>query len=304
VTIQRFKINFTDGISITYKLIDDTVTTQWAELISAQTIDNVCPINHYIGYASEQLITYRINRLYELADLINLDVPDRVIKHDINQDNWRVNLHLMHIHFPDLKNDVKYSHLWNYLTEYNDIIHWLESVLINIWGQSKHQSRSSTFRVTLDFNKSTEVRVPIPENSFTMFYPLLNFGDLLLHYTHVGKNAHEMFIMKDYSCPKDQFIPQRDFNASVRMYFLDNFTPPENADMLYNAWQQFYNDKGGYDYWGYEINNPKIAFGYLKIGEIESISNMSVPKTLEELNEFRDRLVKTKVIDWEIKKGA
>ena len=263
MTIQKFKINFTDGISITYNLIDDAIVTTWAELISAQTIDSMCPINHYIGYASEELVTDRINRLYELADLINDSVPDRLI------------------------------------TEYNDIIHWLESILINIWGESKHQSKSSTFRITLDFNKSGAILVPIPNDSYKLFYPLMNYGDLLLHYTHVGKNAHEMFVMKDYDCPKDQFVPQRNFTASVRMYFLDNFTPPESSGKLYDSWKKFYDEKGGYDYWGYEIDDPKIAFGYIKIGEIES-----KPETLEELNEFREKLSKASVIDWEIIKGA
>jgi hypothetical protein len=297
---QKFKINFTDNISITYKLVEDIVVTQWAELISAQTITNVCPINHYIGYASENFVLERINRLYELSDLINHSVPDRVIKQEINKANWKNNLQLMHIHFPDLKNDSMYEHLWSYLTEYNDIIHWLESILVNIWAETKYPSKSSTFRITLDFNKTTDVMLDIPENSYNLFYPLMNFGDLLLQYTHVGKCAHEMFLFKDFDCPKDQFVPQRRFNASTRMYFLDNFTPPNKVASMYQSWKQFYNDKGGLDYWGLDIDDPKIAFGYIKIGEIESISDRLIPNTLEEMNEFRDVLSKTKVIDWEI----
>ena len=298
--LQKFKINFTDNISIVYKLIDDVIVTQWAKLILAQTIENVCPINHYIGYASEEFVIERIERLYELADIINDDVPERVIKYEINKSNWRVNLHLMHIHFPDLKNDDNYKHLWHYLTEYNDIIHWLESILINIWSETTYSSKSSTFRITLDFNKTSDTRLSIPENSYNLFYPLMNFGDLLLQYTHVGKCAHEMFLLKDFDCPKDQFIPQREFNASVRMHFLDNFVPENKVQALYDSWTKFYHDKGGFDYWGFTINDPKIAFGYIKVGEIESISDRGIPKTLEEMNQFRDKLSTTKVIDWQI----
>lgn len=300
MTQQKFKINFTNDISITYKLVKDIVVTQWAELISTQSITNVCPINHYIGYASEEFVQERINRLYELSDLINNEVPERVIKQDITKSNWKTNLHLMHIHFPDLKNDNSYIHLWPYLTEYNDIIHWLESILVNIWGDTKYPSKSSTFRITLDFNKTTDIMLDIPDNSYHLFYPLMNFGDLLLQYTHVGKCAHEMFVLKDFDCPKDQFIPQRKFNASVRMYFLDNFSPMDKVSLLYDSWKQFYNDKGGIDYWGLDIDDPKIAFGYMKIGEIESISDIDIPQTLEKMNQFRDKLSKTKVIDWEI----
>lgn len=298
---QKFKINFTDNISITYKLVEDIVVTQWADLISAQTIANVCPINHFIGYSSEDFVLERINRLYELSDLINHAVPERLVKQEITKFNWKTNLQLMHIHFPELKNDVNYQHLWPYLTEYNDIIHWLESILINIWGETKYQSKSSIFRVTLDFNKTSNDMLPIPDDSYHLFHPLMNFGDLLLQYTHVGKCAHEMFLFRDFDCPKDQFVPQQKFNASVRMHFLDNFTPSEKVSSVYTSWKQFYDDKGGFDYWGLDIDDPKIAFGYMKIGEIESINDRPVPKTLEEMNEFRDKLVKTKVLNWEIK---
>ena len=297
---QKFKINFTDNISITYKLVEDSVVTQWVELISAQTISNMCPINHYIGYASEDFVLERINRLYELADLINHAIPERVIKQKITKSNWRVNLHLMHIHFPDLKNNYSYKHLWHYLTEYNYIIHCLESILVNIWSDTNYPSKSSTFRITLDFNKTSNKRLSIPENSYNLFCPLMNFGDLLLQYTHVGKCAHEMFLHQDFDCPKDQFIPQREFNASVRMHFLDNFVPKNKVPALYDSWKQFYNDKGGFDYWGLDIDDPKIAFGYMKIGEIESISDRDIPHTLEEMNQIRDKLVTTKVLDWQI----
>jgi hypothetical protein len=74
---------------------------------------------------------------------------------------------------------------------------------------------------------------------------------------------------------------------------------------LIEQWIQFYNDKGGIEYWGYDIDDPKIAFGFLKIGELVDISKnnvyMSLPKTTEELNSFRKELTNTHVLDWEIK---
>jgi hypothetical protein len=303
-TQLKFEINFSEDITILYKLVDDIIVNEWAELISAHSINDCCPINHYIGYADDVLISSRIDRLSELAELINQTVPNRVIVHDITSKTWKVNLQKMHIHFPELKNNEFYSHLWPVLTEYNDIIHWLESILCNIWATSPLPSKSSTFRITLDFNKTTSKFLPIPEDSFKLFDPLLNFGYLLLQYTHVGKNAHEMFMTRDFECPKHQFIPQRDFNASVRMYFLDNFVPQDRVTAFNESWQKFYNDKGGFDFWGIDINDPKIAFGYLKIGEIESISGIDIPNTLAEMNSFRDKLVKQTVLSWNIRKGA
>ena len=120
---QKFKINFTDNISITYKLVEDIVVNQWAELISAQTIDKVCPINHFIGYSSEDFVLERINRLYELSDLINQCIPDKVIKKEITKETWKEALQVMHVHFPEYRNDENYKDIWDNLSEYNDIIH-------------------------------------------------------------------------------------------------------------------------------------------------------------------------------------
>jgi len=294
---QKFKVEFNDGLILTYKLKEDVIVNKWADLITAQSIKNCCPINHFTGYSSLAIIQNNINRLGELADLINLNVPDRVIRQDITQDSWRTSLQKMHIHFPDLKNDQNYEHLWGYLTEYNDLVHWLESTLINVWATTKFPSPSSTLRLTLDFNKSGADILDIPETSYPLFYPLSNFGDLLLHYTHVGKNAHEMFMMQDFECPADQFVPQRTFNASVRMHFYDNFhNSPARVMGVYNDWRKFYKDKGGIYYWGIDINDPKIAFGYLKIGEMESINDRPIPTTLIALNDFRNMLVTKHII--------
>lgn len=300
--LKKFEVNFTDNITITYNLVDNIVVDQWSNIIQQHTIEDCCPINHYIGYASEKLINTRLERLYQLADIINQDIPDRVIKQEINKNNWEYALQVMHVHFPDLKNDENYRHLWDYLTEYNDIIHWLESSFFNIWSITKFPSPSSVFRINLDFNKSTKKRLFIPEESYKLFTSYYKFGDLMLHYCHVGKHAQELFITNDFECPKDQFIPQREFTSSVRMHFFDYFLALKEKQIEYDErWKKFYNAKGGFDYFGIDIDDPKIAFGYLKIGEIESISDRSIPITLDELNEFRDKLVNTQIINWNIK---
>jgi hypothetical protein len=115
-----------------------------------------------------------------------------------------------------------------------------------------------------------------------------------------------MIKVNDLICPKEQFVPQRAFNASCRLVFNDYFYPDDiSKQQFIKQWIQFYNDKGGVEYWGYDINDPKIAFGLLKIGELIDVSknNVSIhfPKTKEELHSFRKELANTHVVDWEIK---
>lgn len=294
--MRQFVVRFTGDTELTYNLVDEEIVDSWVKLIQDHHINDCCHTNHYIGYASEDLIQQRINRLYELADIINSHVPDRVVKQILTTESWEQSLHTMHVHFPDLKNNEAYRHIWSELSEYNDIIHWLESTL--------KSNNSSNFRITLDFNKSATTFLPIPDSAYKLFTPFNNFGYLCLHYTHVGKHAQELFLVNDYVCPKAQFVPQRLFSASVRMLFTDNYhDTKQKQDSLFYRWKLFYN-KRGIDFWEYKIDDPKLAFGYMKIGELSSIkidnSIVPIPSTINEMNEFRKTLVSLDVVEWKI----
>ena len=303
---MQFQINFTNNISMIYDLVDEEIARRWAISIQQRNVNEICNINHYTGYSSEVLINQRIQRLYELTDLINAYDATRVIKQEINKNTWQIALHLMHVHFPEMKNDIKYIDAWPLLSEYNDIIHWLESILLNVWSDNKKESASSMFRVALDFNKTVNEFIPIPKDAYKLFTPFTKFGDLSLHYTHVGKHALELFTVNDFECPPDQFMPQRTFNASCRLYLTDDFFSTDSLkEQQLARWNKFYIDRGEFEFWQLDINDPKIAFGYCKIGRINRIlvnnQYYNIPTTLTELNRFREQIAGSIVIDWEIK---
>lgn len=297
---MQFKVNFTGNITLIYDLVNEEIVNSWAEILGTRNVKHLCPTNHYIGYVSDVFLNKRIERLYELADYINLHTPERVIKCEINKDTYQTALNTMHVHFPTLKNDETYKHIWDVLSEYNDIIHWLESTVRSKWFNDKI-SESGLFRITLDFNKSQPEFRPIPESAYKLFDANTLFGELKIQYTHVGRHAQELFFAKDDLCPKDQFVPQRVFTASVRMHFTDDFYINKQA------WQTFYDAKGR-DFWEMNIDDPKLAFGYMKIGHLSEIiidnQRVNIPVTTEDRHAFRQQLVNTNVINWEIIKGA
>ena len=293
---MQFKINFTNNIKLTYDLVNHEIVDSWSKLITAQSVNNICPYNHYIGYASDAMLAQRINRLYELADIINTNTPEHVIKTEIRKDNYHEAINTMHVHFPLLKNDENYKHIWDILTEYNDAIHWIESTIQNKWSGIK-LLESRLFRITLDFNKSTSLFNNIPDSAFSLFDPETLFGELKIHYTHVGRHAQELFLANDLVCPQDQFVPQRLYAASVRMYFTEDYRIDRNK------WKLFYNQRGK-TFWKLDIDDPKLAFGYIKIGQLSNIEidnvNIEIPLTLKDRHEFRQKLASTQVIDWYI----
>jgi hypothetical protein len=298
-----FKVSFTDNIELVYSLIDHPIADDWAKLITTHDVKDCCEHNHYFGYATEEKIHERIERLHELADIINKHVSEKIVNTRLTVENFRQTLHIMHVHFPEMENNPEYEYLRKYLSEYNDTIHWLESILAVVWGKPPGLSESSLFCVNLDFNKANVVFKDIPENAYELFDFGGNFGDLLLHYTHVGKSAQELFVTGDLECPKNQFVPQSTYCASVRLYFTDNFSDTkEKKDTLYLHWQEFYKRKGGRDYFGYGIDDPNMRLGYIKIGSLQKISingiELAIPEKQEELNSFRKLLVNTNIIRW------
>lgn len=302
---MKFIVSFTNNIQLVYNLIEHNIVDEWSKLISAHTINDCCKINHYMGYASDEQIQDKIDRLYELSDIINSHVPDRVIKHPITKETYRQAFNVMHVHFPDLKNDTNYEHLYPALTEYNDIIHWLESILTIVWGDIPDMTSSSAFRITLDFNKSNTVFNDITEDMYPLFNPFGHFGALLLHYTHVGKCAIELLATNDLECPSHQFVPQQTYSASIRMYFTDYFfNTDEKVEKFNQQWKDFYDRRGGKDFFGYDIDDPKMRLGFIQIGSLEKIYvdgiELSIPVTDDQLQSFRKTLVNASIIDWEV----
>jgi len=301
-----FKVLFTDNIELTYSLVDSEIVELWKTLIVTQTANDLCKINHYVGNESESSCLIKINRLYELSDIINESAPGKVIKLEINSITWQKALHEMHVHFPELKNDTKYTAIWHFLSEYNDIIHRLESTLLNIWGDWNLSSDHSLFRITLDFNKSGNNTVlPIPKSAYESFDPFLRFGTLSLHYTHVGKHPLELFVNSDLICPVDQLVPQRTFSSSVRLRFGDDLhSNTVTQSLMMDRWKKFYESRGGKDFWGYEIDDPMLAFGFINIGQLVKISvsgvSLNFPLSTSEIDIFRKRLGNTAILNWSI----
>lgn len=304
---MKFVVNFTSDLTIEYSLVDDPIIDIWRKQISKYTIMDCCKINHYAGYSSQELIIEKIHKLYDLANIINQHVEQKISITDILQENYKdamSSLAVMHVHFPELHYDPEFEFLSTTLSEYNDTIHWIEGVLHLLYVDDASQ-HSKVLSVNLDFNKNDPDKIPIPDSSYNLFNPYVNFGDLNLSYAHIGRHAQEIYFSNDLVCPKDQFVPQRVFSASVMMYFTDYFHfDDDSKTKLLEGWNEFYKSRGGIEYWGYHIDDMKLSFGLLKIGEISNISykgeKYPIPKTTNELNSFREIVINNKVIDWNV----
>lgn len=301
---MQFRVNFTENISLIYNLVDHDIANHWSTLIAAKNIDDCCKINHYTGYNDTALVNNRIHRLFELVDIINEHVPRKIEKVPFSKETFTNALNTMHVHFPEFKLQSGYEVLNKQLSEYNDTIHWLEAVLPDFYNQNT--TDNSKFSIKLDFNKVEPYKTyPIPESAYPLFNGYFTFGQLMLHYVHVGRHPWELFFANDLICPKDQQLPQSEYNASVRLHFYNNYLDDETFKAKYkNRWIDFYNARGGKSFFDYDIDDPRIRFGYCQIGKLSRIiinnNDYEMPNTITKITDFRSLLVKTKILGWEI----
>lgn len=138
----------------------------------------------------------------------------------------------------------------------------------------------------LDFNDSAyEQTQPIPEQELNYFCTDYTFGDLHLHYVHVGRPLHEMFMNRDRSTPRDQFLPQHYFNATCGLVFRE--AKVDEAEIY-----RYFDSLGGKTFFGYSYHDPRLANGYFKLGQLEGY------ETLEAREQLRSRLAGAEIVDW------
>jgi hypothetical protein len=302
--MKKFVIRFTSDIELSYDLVEHEIAEHWASLIIERNTNELCPINHYSACYNPLLMQKRIDRLYELIDYINPHVPRKIEKVLLLGENHQDGLNKMHTHFPELEYDDNFAFLRKHLSEYNDTIHWLEPVLLDYYQDNRTNSK---FSINLDFNKINPPleKYVIPESAYSLFNGYFNFGQLMLHYVHVGRHAWELYHAKDLVCPKDQYVPQSLYNASARLHFCDRrLINPLNKDRFYRSWEKFYNDRGGLDFFGVDIDDPSIRFGYCQIGSLTKITvngtEIEFLKSHQQMSNFRNLLVTTSVVNWDI----
>ena len=286
------QLDFTGNTQLNYRINTDVLAVEnWVRLMNSVTVNNLCPINHKSATANKPLVNKRIRRLYELADILNEAIPNAIIRESLDVENKQEVLNRMHVHFPNIHLDPKLNSYHEYSVEYNDIIHWLENEFKCV--------DNSKLKIFLDFNKLGNL-CDIDPVDYKWFTPITTFGDLSLHYTHVGRHARELFSAKDLVCPKEQFVPQSKHSASCVLWFSNRIDETYYKKYM-SDWKKFYTERGGKDFFGYEFDDPAIRFGYIKLGEIETvvINGQQVGSTtLAEMNFIRDNIVTEDLISF------
>jgi hypothetical protein len=247
--------NGQNNITLSYKLNLSQVTDIWSKMIVNVQPKDIRPNSTpWRGITKDW--NAKIHELENLIDQINLWIPDK-IQTKWNHEDDNESLNRLHIHFPDLEKAERDIHRLSQLTYYNDLIHEIQS-LYNI------KIRGREFMQLIVCPESDIKQVDIPETCYKEFYHQYKFGDIFLHHCHVGRHPFEIFVAKDVNCPRHQIIPQHSIYTNFALKFFElQFDYAKFRDFYYESKLE----------WPYLLDDDRLAFGYIKMGELDTVDN-------------------------------
>ena len=261
--MPKFIVTFSNDTILHYQLDMSVLAIHhWMKEIVRYDKSDLCDINYKPSLGNKEIILDKIQELYRMADILNTVYPGSITKEEFFKGNDQEALNKMHVHFPNIHHDELLKDVDYYASRYNTLIHSLEKEFL---------PRSATrFRVSFDIHKSPKgfTSCVLNKEDYKKFEVFHDFGSLILNYPHVGRHAQELFDARDLTCPKHQYVPQSAVSGSCAMLFGIPKIKQHTKEKYLDQWRKFYIDRGGKDFFGCDINDPEIRFGYIKIGQL------------------------------------
>jgi hypothetical protein len=255
---KKYTIRLFDGTKatdLTYTLNESPVSQIWAGIMTKVAARDIRPHSTpWRGILKDW--DKKVSELNDLIVSLNSWLPEK-IDGIWNDSNPNESLNRLHVHFPELEKKEKDFIKVNQLSRYNDLIHEMQS-LNNVRKNGKESMQLIICPDSPDIN-----HIDIPDKCFKEFTHSFSFGDLVLNYCHIGRHPFEVFISNDLCVPPDQIIPQRSIYSYHSLRFFDI-----NFDKDY--FNEFYSKSK--IKWPYALTDPKLAFGYIKMGRLELVN--------------------------------
>lgn len=276
-------VHFSTDVTLTYNILPHPVAHTWLELLAGVTsdmrVDRASLYNQRHGFATENDITTAVSMLESITNRHNLPLPT------LTKYNWHDALNRLHVYFPNwhrvARADLVDAHTLNL------IIHWLEYEFANTFEQRNEW----LFNVDFNQDQATRTLRSFTPSDFSKFTPNLEFGNIHLHYVHKGRHFLELANAQDFVAPRAHFVPQTQFSATFGMVFSE----PNGRDL--SELEAYYNRKG-VAFFGMKYEDPRLAKGFFKLGELVDVDSYRADKALRD--ELRSKLTTADVIGWTI----
>lgn len=275
--LQYYTLSFDTGYKLTYELEQHRPAQVWAGLMLNAEVNRLRPtLNPWLDFDKSILVS-KIKYLEDLAKAMNTWLPEKIT------DTWDYNNHQQsvnkfHIHFPEHEKSETDPIRRKQLSEYNDLIHEIE-----ILAGSNNNNLKPHLLICPDRYEN----IPLEDADYRLFRAQRKFGELCLHYCHVGRHPFELFSAWDITCPIDQIVPQTHITTfhTCRFYnddFLEHWYKPRFYEFYKQSTLRYIR----------EWNDPKMAFGYIPIGQLITDETDAIV-----LNNIRNC---NKIVEWKV----
>lgn len=268
---KEYHLCLSDGISnhtLVYDIESHRPAQLWANIMSKTDVTSLRK-NFDPWHGVDNDPTKLIERLLVLIK--NLDLPV-----DLPNKEWGSNLqellNCLHIHFPELEKYETTVERNQWLTEFNDIIHKLEDV-----------DRNTEKFIWLGMLPESTFEYDLSETDYPLFSASRKFGDLCLHYPHVGRHLLEILKSRDFDCPVDQIVTQSKITAYHTLRFYDD----PYSETEYKTFLKLFLEKTSLNNL-YAFDDPKIAFGYINMGTLRYTNKEEITKVLKNAHFIKD----------------
>ena len=249
-----------DKFIFSYELNNTNPTNVWVNLAKeTKPTDLRGSLQPWRGLTTDY--SAMVNRLNTLIDKINEWIPEKIVSKWESNDPLK-SLNALHIHFPDHEQYETDQIKLDQLSCFNDLIHGLENIC-----SSKNIGMDLIYLLLCCDNTRM---IDLQKSDYKFFEPEINFGDLTLHYCHVGRHPMEILLSKDYDCPSHQIIPQSKISSYHTLRFFD--LPNRRK-----RFEEFYYDSKLQ--WPYNLEDERMAVGYINLGKLTNINDRCYDKS-------------------------
>lgn len=270
----------TDSLTLTYKLEQHRPAQVWAKLIDSAKVTDLRPtLDPWLNFDTSLLVP-KIKQLESLIEKLNTWLPEyNKIKGKWNYYDHQESVNQFHIHFPEQEKNETDPIKKAQLAEYNDLIHDIESLA----HSEKFKKYTGYILVCPDGGETIELE----DRDFSLFKARRTFGELCLHYCHVGRHPYELYAAGDFDCPEDQIVPQTLISSFHTLRFYND----EYMEHWHKGrFKEFYQRSTLKNVMS--LDDPKLAFGYISMGKLVNSEDQS--KLLEKVMQC------SKIINWKV----
>lgn len=272
-----------ENVSICYELNNHSFASSWYESFRSQALKDLRPgrdVFNNFQISKEQLES-KINRLHELISFLNTFVTPK-IEDRFNLLQPQESVNKLHVHFPEHERLEKDKKRILALSEYNDLIHYLESH----FGQEECRQKWGVELAHLALCFKNSPRTKIQGDEWSLFNTSQIFGQVVSHYPHVGRHPLEIYWAKDTSVPNNQILSQHEIAADSVFHFgTTSRSSNEELEEFHRGFKDFYY-KFGEDRWPIKIEDPRFALGFVQVARLVGDYDASI----EIQKQYRDQL--------------